>query len=280
MKSINQNITFLNNNVMKTKIYTKIAKVAVVMLFTVASAPSLLAQFAATAQVDQTPIEERKGSVSTYNVPGPATDEYSWQIVGGTVTVPASGVTGSGTGADPYVVPFTVGQTQIEVQWPADDNTITSVSGNVSAQRRVAHSTVQCPSMIQSLDVALWSNPTIEIQDADYEICSGDVTAGDITVAFTGAPNFDFKYTITDTDGTVSAEQVVTGVTTATTTISIPANLVNSSSTVDQTYIVTITEMNDSFTGLGTIVDGTFTITVHPTIETGDITSNNSLTRR
>ena len=130
------------------------------------------------------------------------------------------------------------------------------------------------------MDVALWSNPTIAIQDADYEICSGDNTSGDITVAFTGAPNFDFKYTITDTDGNVGAEQTVTGVTTATTTIAIPANLVNSTSTVDQTLIVTITEMNDTFTGAGTIIDGTFTITVHPTIETGDITSNNSLTRR
>ncbi len=59
-----------------------------------------------------------------------------------------------------------------------------------------------------------------------------------------------------------------------------PANLVNTSSTVDQTYIVTITEMNDSFTGTGTILDATYTITVHPTIETGDISSNNSLTRR
>ncbi len=273
-------ITLNNQNVMKNRIYTKIAKSAVVLFFMIASAPSLLAQFASTATVDQTPIEERKASLSTYTVPGPATDEYSWEVVGGTITNPPAGVTGSGTAGDPYVVPFTVGQTEIEVQWPADDNTITSVTGNVSVQRRVAHATVQCPSDIQSLDVALWSNPTIAIQDADYELCSGDATLGDITVNFTGAPNFDYKYTITGLDGTVGAEQVVTGINAASATIPIPANLVNTSSTLDQTYVVTITEMNDSFTGLGTITDATFTITVHPTIETGDITSNNGLTRR
>ena len=72
----------------------------------------------------------------------------------------------------------------------------------------------------------------------------------------------------------------MTGETGGTATIAIPANLVNTSTTLDQTYIVTITEMNDSFTGLGTILDATFTITVHPTVETGDITSDNTLTRR
>jgi hypothetical protein len=280
MKKLNRNINSNYLNVMKTSIYLKVAKLAVVMFFFIASAPSLLAQFVPTSQVDQTPIEERKGSLSAYTVPGPATDEYSWQVVGGTVTVPAAGVTGSGTSGDPYVVPFTVGQTQITVQWPADDSTITSVGGNVSVQRKVAGSTTACPSQIQSLDIDFWSNPTINIVDGDAEICSGDATAGSITVEFTGAPNFDFKYTITDVDGTTGAEQTVTGVTTATTTISLPANLVNTSSTVDQTYIVNVTEMNDGFTGTGTVLDGTYTITVHPTIETGDITSSNPLTRR
>ena len=99
-------------------------------------------------------------------------------------------------------------------------------------------------------------------------------------MAFTGAPNFDFKYTITDTDGNTSPATSVTGETGSTASITIPGNLVNSSSTVDQTYVVTITEMNDAFAGsTGTINDGSFTITVHPTVETGDITSDNSLTR-
>ncbi len=167
MKSITLKITFNNQNVMKTKITSKIAKIAVVLFFMIASAPSLLAQFVTTSTVDQTAIEERKGSLSTYTVPGPATDEYSWQIVGGTVTSPASGVTGSGTDIDPWVVPFTAGLTSIEVQWDADDNTITSTAGNVSVQQRVASGSIQCPSKIQSLDIDFWSNPTIAIQDAD-----------------------------------------------------------------------------------------------------------------
>lgn len=238
------------------------------------------AQLVGSTTVTQTVIEERKGNVSTYTVPGLASDQYSWQVVGGVVTTPAAGVTGAGTVASPYVVPFTVGRQSITVQWPADNNNITSVTGNVSTQRKVAHSTVSCPSAIQSLNIDFWSKATIKINDADYEICSGDATLGPITVQFTGAPNFDYKYTVTGLDGVVSAPIVVVGATAATQTIALPANLVNTSSTVDQTYVVTLTEMNDSFTGLGTITDATFTITVHPTIEVGTITSSGTLVRR
>jgi len=275
----NQILVTLIFNAMKTNVLKGIAKFFAVAALAVMGL-NASAQFEPTSTNNQTPIEERKGNVSTYTIPGPATDFYSWQVVGGTVTVPAAGVTGSGTLVDPYVVPFAVGRQTITVQWPADDNTITSVDGNVSVQRKVDHATVDCPSEVQSLEIDFWSNPTITIQDADYEICSSGATAGDITVQFTGAPNFDFKYTITGLNGVVGAEQTVTGITTATTTIPIPANLVNTSSTLDQTYIVTITEMNDGFTGTGNIVDGTFTITVHPTVETGDISSNRTLTRR
>lgn len=259
---------------------SKLVKVGVIALLAFTGVNSLYGQFIGTAQVDQTAIEERKGDLSTYTIAGPAGDEYSWQVVGGTITVPAAGVTGSGTSGDPFIVPFTIGMQSIQVQWPADDNTITSFGTNVSVQRKVSHATVDCPSSIQSMDVALWSNPTIGIQDVDYEICNGDATNGDITVNFTGAPNFDFKYTITGLDGTTGPEQIVTGETGSSATIAIPANLVNTSTTLDQTYVVTITEMNDSFTGFGTITDATFTITVHPTVETGDIVGDNTLTRR
>jgi len=252
----------------------------VIAFIAILSWSKVSAQFIGSTVLPQTAIEERKGGVSTYTVPGPASDEYSWEVVGGTVTVPAAGVTGSGTVADPFVVPFAVGRQSITVQWPVDNNNITSVSGNVSTQRKVAHSTVACPSKIQSLDVAFWSAATIKINDADYEICSGDATLGPITVQFTGAPNFDYKYTVTDLAGVTGAATVITGATGATQTIALPANLVNTSTTLDQTYIVTITEMNDSFTGLGAITDATFTITVHPTVETGIISSNRTLTRR
>ena len=277
--NLNQVINIKNRTVMKTRISKKIASVAAIAAFGIFFSNSIFGQFVGTNQIDQTPIEERKGNTSTYTVPGPNTDEYSWQVVGGTIVSPA-GATGSGTDVDPYVVPFDVGQQSIEVEWPADDNTITSTSGTVAVQRQVAGATVQCPSIIQSLDVSLWSEATATIQDADYELCSGDATAGAITVVFTGAPNFDFKYTVTGLDGVTGAEQTVTGETGGTASIPIPANLVNTSSTVDQTYIVTLTEMNDGFTGTGTILDATFTITVHPTIETGEISSDSSLTRR
>ena len=280
----NQVINFKNRTVMKTKISKKIASVIAIAAIGIFSMNSVFGQFVGTNQTDQTPIEERKGNTSTYTVPGPATDEYSWQVVGGTVVstnvAPSAAISGDGTAGNPYIVPFTVGLQSIDVEWPADDNTITFISGNVSVQRQVAGATVQCPSFIQSLDISLWSNPTATIQDADYDLCSGDATSGDITVVFTGAPNFDFKYTVTGLDGTTGAEQTVTGVTGGTATISIPANLVNTSSTDDQTYIVTLTEMNDGFTGLGTILDASFTVTVHPTIQTGAITSDSSLTRR
>ena len=242
------------------------------------SANSLFAQFTGTAQVDQTAIDERKANVSTYTIPGPATDEYSWQIEGpaGTTVVPAAS-SGTGVAGDPFILNFAVGQQSVVVTWPADDSTITSLGANVSAQRRVAHATVDCPSAIQSMDISLWSNPEITITNADYELCSGDATLAPVTVAFTGSPNFDFKYTITDLAGVTGAEVTVTGETGGTADIVIPANLTNTSTTLDQTLIVTITEMNDTFAGAGTIVNGVFTITVHPTVETGNITSDSSL---
>lgn len=267
---------------MRTRKISVMSKMLVIAFIAIISFSKVSAQFIGSTVLPQTAIEERKGGSSTYTVPGPASDEYSWEVVGGTVTVPAAGVTGSGTVADPYVVPFAVGRQSITVAWPADNNNITSVSGNVSTQRKVAHSTVACPSKIQSLDVTFWSNPTIRINDANYEICSGDATLGPITVQFTGAPNFDYKYTVTDLAGVTGAPVVVTGATGATQTIAIPANLVNTSTTLDQTYVVTLTEMNDSFTGPGVVTVGasTFTITVHPTVETGVITSSRTLTRR
>jgi hypothetical protein len=264
---------------MKTKMFNKLAKSILIVFSGILISIGANAQFVATDTIAQIPIEERKGNTSTYTVPGPATDEYSWEVVGGTIVVPAAGVTGLGTVTDPYVVPFTVGLQSIEVEWPADDSTITSMSGNVSTQRQVQNPTVQCPSSIQSLDITFWSNPTITIQNEDYEICSGDATLGDVTVALTGAPDFEFAYTITGLDGIEGAEIPVTE-SGGTATIDIPDNLLNTSTTDDQYFIVTIKSMNDDFQGAGTIVDGSFTITVHPTVETGDITSSGTLTRR
>jgi hypothetical protein len=278
----NNFINQLKMNAMRTRKISVMSKMLVFAFIAILSWSKVSAQFIGSTVIPQTAIEERKGGLSTYTVPGPAGDEYSWQVVGGagTTTVPAAS-SGSGTIADPWVVPFAVGLQSIQVQWPADNNNITSVAGNVSTQRKVTHTTVTCPSLIQSLDIAFWSQATIAITNADYEICSGDATLGDITVQFTGAPNFDYQYTVTDLDGTTGAPIAVTGGTGSTQNISIPANLINTSSpAADQTYVVTLTQMNDSFTLNGTITDATFTITVHPSVSTGTITSNKTLTRR
>jgi hypothetical protein len=267
---------------MRTIKISVMSKMLVIALVAILGFSKVSAQFIGSTVLTQTAIEERKGGLSTYTVPGPASDEYSWEVVGGTVTVPAAGVTGTGTVADPYIVPFAVGRQTIKVQWPADNNNITSVTGNVSTQRKVVHTSVSCPSKIQSLDVSFWSAATIKINTSDYEICSGDATLGPITVQFTGAPNFDYKYTVKNLDGTTAPATTVTGATGATQTIALPANLVNTSTTLDQTYVVTITEMNDSFTGLGIVIlaNSTFTVTVHPSVETGLISSDKTLTRR
>ncbi len=265
-------------NTMKTNSVLRTLAIAV---FAVIFSNSLVAQFVGSTTNDQLPIvEERKGGTTTYSVPGPAGDEYTWAVTGNVVSItPAPAAGGDGSAGNPYIIEWGVGITSIDVEWAADDNTITSVAGNVSVQQRLTSGTITCPSAIQSWDISLWSEANAVIEDADYEICSGDATSGDITVRFTGAPNFDFTYTVTGLDGITGAPQVVTGITGATTTIPVPANLVNTSSTVDQTYVVTLTQMNDGFTGNGT-ASSVFTITVHPTVVTGPISSDRSLTRR
>jgi len=222
-----------------------------------------------TANV-QTPLQDiRKGSIVQYSIPaGSAGEQYSWEITGGTPTPAAS--SGSGSAADPYIINFSADLTSITVQWNTDASTITGITGRIRVQKK----TGGCVSLIQSLDLNAWSNPTAAISDADYEMCSGDATPGIVTVQFTGSPNFDLKYTVKDLDGTIGAEQTITSVTGASTTIPLPSNLINTSTTSDQTYEITITQMNDAFQGDGLIADGTFKITVHAAINTGAIVAS------
>ncbi len=253
---------------------------AILALITAGFSNSLFAQFIGNTANDQLPIvEERKGGTTTYSVPGPASDEYTWAVTGAVSVSPAPS-SGDGSVGNPFVLNYTAGLTSIQVQWPADNDTITSMSGNVSVQQRVSSGSIACPSIIQSWDVNLWSRATASIITDDFEICSGDDVGGNIEVRLTGAPNFDFSYTITGLNGVTSAPVNVTGVTNATATISLPNNLVNTSSNQDQTYVITLTRMNDDFTGNGTILNDSFTITVHPTVQTGPIESNRSLERR
>ncbi len=234
------------------------------------------AQLVGSATNSQTPVQEvRKGTTVQYSVPaGAAGEQYSWEIIGGNPTPAAS--SGSGTLADPYIINFTADLTSISVTWNTDVQAIASIAGRIRVQKKSGG----CISTIQSLDITGWSNPTATITNSDIEMCSGDGTPGSITVQFTGAPNFDFKYTIKDLDGTVGAEQIVTGVTSGSATIPLPANLVNTSTTVDQTYEVTITQMNDAFQGDGTVSHGLYKITVHPGISTGTIIASPSALQR
>ena len=251
-----------------------------IALFAVIFSNSVLAQFVGTTVNNQTPIvEERKGGTTTYSVPGPITNEYSWQVEGAVSVTPApSG--GTGAVGDPFVIDFASGVNSIQVVWPADDNTITFLEGNEAVQERLPSGAITCPSALQSWDVNLWSAATASIATAGFGVCSGDAIGGDITIEFTGAPNFAYTYTITNLDGSVTSPPQVTGITEASTTIALPTNLVNTSPTDDQYYIITLTQMNDGFTGDGALGTSTFTITVHPTVVTGPIFSDRALTRR
>ncbi|HEY4787122.1 MAG TPA: hypothetical protein VIH57_13785 [Bacteroidales bacterium] len=224
----------------------------------------------------QTPAQEiRKGSTVQYTAPaGAAGEQYSWEIIGGTPTPAAT--SGSGTVADPYIINFTADLTSITVQWNNDAQAITSANGRIRVQKKNGG----CISLIQSLELTCWSNATATITDADIDMCSGDATPGNITLQFTGAPNFDLRYTVTDLDGTVSTEKVITGVSGSSTTIPLPANLINTSTTADQTYKITLTQMNDAFQGDGTFADASYTITVHPAISTGTIQASPSALQR
>jgi hypothetical protein len=271
---IMKNFKKLNISIMKrsTKLY-----IIVVSLFLINLTG--YAQLAGDSVFEQTPVQEvRKGATSQYSVSAGhvAGEQYTWSIAGGMPT-PAPN-SGAGTLTDPYIINFTPNLHTISVTWNTDLQAISSLSGNVKVEKRTVGG---CSSVIQSLVVSSWTLATATILGADYSICSGDPTTGSVTVAFTGSPNFDFKYTIKELDGTTSAENLVTGITGSTATISLPSNLVNLSTTADQTYVITLTQMNDSFTGNGVILDGTLTITVHPTINTGVIqVSPASLQRR
>jgi hypothetical protein len=225
--------------------------------------------------------EVRKGSTATYSVSAGhvAGQEYRWEIIGGVPTPAAS--SGSGTAADPYIINYTANLHTISVAWAADDNNIIGDAGHVKVQKRVAGG---CISILQDMVVTRWSAATAGISggSSSITICNG--IGFDIPVAFTGAPNFDLDYTIENTltgvtQTTTGALSAITG---SSANISITAaDLVNTTN-ADQTFKVTLTRMNDSFAGNGTIATAnTFTITVSAPAATGNITvSPASLIRR
>lgn len=228
-------------------------------------------------------VEVRKGQTIGYDVSSVPGEVFRWAVAGGDIVFPAGAV----NTPDSSIIEFADGLNvdSIAVAWDADDSTITSFAGSVTVQKLAAGS---CPSTIQLLPVTLWSNPTasLDTTSVSYEICSGDPLAGSLVVDFTGAPNFALSYTITATgltDGGAALDAVHTNiaVSNATYTIPLPAVIVNTSNTVTNYFTVTLTAMNDDFTGNGALIKvTTFDIAVYPTVSTGEIGTSHTLMRR
>lgn len=241
----------------------------------------------------QSPVEDvRTGSTITYSLDNGnhiAGEQYRWAVLGGTIT---SGGTVT-TSGDSSIVEFTTDAHTISVQW--DDAPATAIVSTPAEIHVQKISGAACPSQIQSMELNIWNNPTAEITDVDVEICSGDATAGSITVELEGAPDngsaegfrVEYEYVSTDiTDGLGANPNGTTGFETTNSnslTIPLPANLISSNSTSDVTFTVNLTLMRDDFSdvdGTWTAAGGSYVVTVHPVLETGDIQSSFSLGRR
>lgn len=242
------------------------------------------------APVTQTPTEDvRTGGSIEYNISAghAAGEQYRWEVVGGTITAGGTVTTGGGGES---IIEWTADAHTITIDWDQAPAAVASVSASISVQKL---SSDGCYSQIQTLPINVWNLPTANIADADVEICSGDATAGTITVNLTGAPDnsggngfsVNYEYVAPDIeDGTGSVDGQTGTVTSndATVTIPLPANLISTVVDGDRTFTVNLTAMTDDFDDQdGTWTDGTYVITVHPSLETGDILSGTpSLSRR
>ena len=290
-KSIHSINNTLNQKVMKIKKYSLMTKavMALAMMFLISG-----------VTFSQT-VEERKGGSSTYSVVAAAGgEEYRWTIEAvdapASTSVAADIVSGSGTTGDPYITDWVADLTSIDVTWEADGSPdIASIAGIVTVQMRT-NAGATCPSLVQTMDIAFWSEPTAAIDptEVDLDVCSADAITGSITIDLTGAPDgggndgFDVIYevavsdallTVSGTNGPVGAGQVVTS-DGATVTIPLPDALVNTHAS-SQTYTITLTSVQDDFNDPAVaVLAQVYTITVHPIPTTGIITSTGSLTRR
>ncbi|MBN1131809.1 MAG: hypothetical protein JXR52_02115 [Bacteroidales bacterium] len=286
---------------MKTKRYSNVVKTVAILFVTMLFSNAVLAQFDLSAgTTSQTPInEEREGGTSTYTASGThdVGDEFTWAVWADTppVSITSGGVDiidgGSGTSADPYLVNWTADLSSIDVTWAADASPgIDNTNGNVSVQKRLPAAAGSCPSPIQSWDIDFWSAATASISNADAGYCSSAPIGGSITINLTGAPDgtadgFAVDYEITAPnleDGSGTSWDGNTGTVNSNgTTVTIPLpDLLTNLTTTDATFTITLTRMNDDFTGDGTLLDDTYVITVYATPDTGEITSTGSLTRR
>ncbi|MEX0986458.1 MAG: hypothetical protein WD052_03190 [Bacteroidales bacterium] len=242
------------------------------------------------APVTQVPTEDvRTTSSVEYSIVGTHTagEEYRWEVTGGTIT---AGGTVTTVGAA-SVIEFEADAHTITVDWdqvPASE--IASLAAEIKVQKISAGN---CPSQIQTLPINIWNLPTANITDVDIEFCSGDATPGSITVDLEGAPaaagdGFSVSYAyvapdIEDGTGSVDGQTGTVTSNTSTVTIPLPASLINTVTTADRTFTVNMTLMQDDFSdqnGTWTAAGGSYVITVHPVVETGDIQSTISLSRR
>jgi len=283
-----------NQKVMKTKKYSNSMKALVTLgiMFMISS-----------AAYSQT-IEERKGGTSTYSVAASAgTDEYTWVISADVapVSVTPGASSGSGTTADPWIINWTADLTSIDVEWGADASPdIASTPGVVTVQKRTTVGAV-CPSPVQTMDIAFWSEPDASIDPVAFpprDVCSTDPITGTITIDLAGAPDggqsggfgFDVVYdvavsdallTVTGPNGGTGNGQTVSS-DGATVTIPLPDALVNADN-VAHTYTITLQTIDDDLDdGPHAIppLSQVYTITVHPTPATGIINSTGALGRR
>jgi hypothetical protein len=283
-----------NQNVMKTKKFTitmkTMATIIVAFLFTA----FLNAQFVTPSPdspVTQVPSEEvRTGSTVVYDLDNgnhTAGERYRWLVTGGIITA----VNGAGAITGGNTVEFADDAHTITVDWDqAPGSAITSLAASIQVQKISGDA---CPSQIQTLDIDVWNLATAAITTGTEEVCSGgSPSVATIPVALTGAPDgtvdgfsVDYSFTIpvglSALDGTATPVAATGTLTTdgSSVNLTLPVTMINTTNG-DLDFVVSLTAMNDDFTGAGSVAaSGTYTITVHPVPTTGDIESSFSLTR-
>ncbi len=279
---------------MKTKMYSISMKAVLTIVAAFVFTAFVNGQFQTPnpdSPVTQVPSEEvRTGTTGVeYSLIAnhAAGEQYRWVVTGGTITAVQGGAAISGGGT---IVEFASNAYMITVDWDqAPGSAITSLAASIDVQKV---STASCPSQIQTLDIDVWNLATATITTATEEICSEDApSVATVPVALTGAPDgavdgFSVSYSfaipagLSALDG-ASNPVTATGILTtdgSSVDIPMPVTIINAT-TGDLDFVVSLTAMNDDFTGVGTF-SGTYTVTVHPVPETGDIISTSSLTRR
>ena len=273
MKLKNFNI---NNSIMKNVNYLWL--VAICSLLSVNTAKS---QFIGSETDSSITFDDvRKGAVIEYSMKTDANpgEEFRWEVTGGKIIT--SGASGEGTSADPSIIEFTTDMHTIEVQWQTDDSTSGIFVGNILVQKKLVSG---CPSNITKQKIQQWSMPTASIDknNSDFTICSGETLGGFIVVNLTGASGYSFDYSIKsdglndETGKAINTEHHTINTLNDTAHIMLPALLVNPSVAAGKYFTIELTAMNDAFEGDGETVSDRkeFTVNVFPSVKIGTIGS-------